>query len=90
MPIVTVQQGPRDIELKRELVKRVTDAFVDAYRSPPRPSRSGSTRSPPTAGAPRESSPRTSSPDAGARGEHMDHMDHMDRGRCGQIGRAHV
>ena len=34
MPIVTVQQGPRDIELKRELVKRVTDAFVDAYRIP--------------------------------------------------------
>lgn len=34
MPIVTIQQGPRDIELKRELVKRVTDAFVDAYKIP--------------------------------------------------------
>ncbi|MEV5872992.1 4-oxalocrotonate tautomerase DmpI [Streptomyces sp. NPDC052101] len=34
MPIVTIQQGPRDVELKRELVKRVTDAFVDAYRIP--------------------------------------------------------
>ncbi|MEU6777094.1 4-oxalocrotonate tautomerase DmpI [Streptomyces sp. NPDC046759] len=34
MPIVTVQQGPRDTELKRELVKRVTDAFVDVYRIP--------------------------------------------------------
>lgn len=34
MPIVTVQQGPRDIALKRDLVKRVTDAFVDAYRIP--------------------------------------------------------
>ncbi|MEU2379954.1 4-oxalocrotonate tautomerase family protein [Streptomyces misionensis] len=30
----TVQQGPRDAELKRDLVKRVTDAFVDAYRIP--------------------------------------------------------
>lgn len=34
MPIVTVQQGPRDVELKRELVRRITDAFVDAYRIP--------------------------------------------------------
>ncbi|MEU5089896.1 4-oxalocrotonate tautomerase DmpI [Streptomyces sp. NPDC021356] len=34
MPIVTVQQGPRDTELKRDLVKRVTDAFVDAYHIP--------------------------------------------------------
>ncbi|MFF1379080.1 4-oxalocrotonate tautomerase DmpI [Streptomyces sp. NPDC058308] len=34
MPIVTVQQGPRDIELKRELVKQITDAFVDAYKIP--------------------------------------------------------
>jgi 4-oxalocrotonate tautomerase len=34
MPIVTVQQGPRDVELKRDLVKRVTDAFVDAYKIP--------------------------------------------------------
>jgi len=35
MPIVTVQQGPRDTELKRDLVKRITDAFVDAYRIAP-------------------------------------------------------
>ncbi|MET7702497.1 MULTISPECIES: 4-oxalocrotonate tautomerase DmpI [unclassified Streptomyces] len=34
MPIVTVQQGPRTIELKRELVARITDAFVDAYKIP--------------------------------------------------------
>ncbi|MEU9182585.1 4-oxalocrotonate tautomerase DmpI [Streptomyces sp. NPDC048550] len=34
MPIVTIQQGPRDVELKRELVKRVTNAFVDAYKIP--------------------------------------------------------
>ncbi|MER6270250.1 4-oxalocrotonate tautomerase DmpI [Streptomyces sp900105755] len=34
MPIVTVQQGPRDPELKRDLVRRVTDAFVDAYKIP--------------------------------------------------------
>ncbi|MYW66672.1 4-oxalocrotonate tautomerase [Streptomyces sp. SID8379] len=34
MPIVTVQQGPRDVEAKRELVKKITDAFVDAYKLP--------------------------------------------------------
>ncbi|MFI5523180.1 4-oxalocrotonate tautomerase DmpI [Streptomyces platensis] len=34
MPTVTVQQGPRSVELKRELVKQITDAFVDAYRIP--------------------------------------------------------
>lgn len=34
MPIVTVQQGPRSVELKRELVARITDAFVDAYKIP--------------------------------------------------------
>ncbi|PYC87939.1 4-oxalocrotonate tautomerase [Streptomyces tateyamensis] len=34
MPIVTVQQGPRDVALKRELVARITDAFVDAYQIP--------------------------------------------------------
>ncbi|HTJ72340.1 MAG TPA: 4-oxalocrotonate tautomerase DmpI [Actinospica sp.] len=34
MPIVTVQQGPRDIELKRDLVARITDAFVDALKVP--------------------------------------------------------
>ncbi|WP_372463380.1 4-oxalocrotonate tautomerase DmpI [Actinospica acidithermotolerans] len=34
MPIVTVQQGPRDVELKRDLVARITDAFVDALNVP--------------------------------------------------------
>jgi 4-oxalocrotonate tautomerase len=34
MPIVTVLQGPRDVELKRDLVRRITDAFVDAYKIP--------------------------------------------------------
>ncbi|MCC3775481.1 4-oxalocrotonate tautomerase family protein [Streptomyces sp. UNOB3_S3] len=34
MPVVTVQQGPRSIELKRDLVRRITDAFVDAYQIP--------------------------------------------------------
>ena len=31
MPIVTVQQSPRDLERKRRLVTGITDAFVDAY-----------------------------------------------------------
>jgi 4-oxalocrotonate tautomerase len=34
MPVVTIHQGPRTVELKRDLVKRVTDAFVDAYHVP--------------------------------------------------------
>jgi 4-oxalocrotonate tautomerase len=34
MPIVTVQQGPRTVELKRDLVQRITEAFVDAYQIP--------------------------------------------------------
>jgi 4-oxalocrotonate tautomerase len=34
MPIVTVQQGPRTVELKRELVKRITDAFVESLAVP--------------------------------------------------------
>jgi 4-oxalocrotonate tautomerase len=34
MPIVTVQQGPRSVELKRELVERITGAFVEAYQIP--------------------------------------------------------
>lgn len=34
MPVVTVQQGPRSIELKRELIARITDAFVDVYKLP--------------------------------------------------------
>ena len=31
MPIVTVQQSPRDLEIKRRLVAGITQAFVDAY-----------------------------------------------------------
>ena len=31
MPIVTVEQSPRDIERKRRLVAGITEAFVDAY-----------------------------------------------------------
>jgi 4-oxalocrotonate tautomerase len=31
MPIVTVQQSPRDLEKKRALVAGITQAFVDAY-----------------------------------------------------------
>ncbi|WP_338399762.1 4-oxalocrotonate tautomerase DmpI, partial [Streptomyces rimosus] len=34
MPVVTVQQGPRSTELKRELVRQITDAFVDALHVP--------------------------------------------------------
>jgi 4-oxalocrotonate tautomerase len=34
MPNVTIQQGPRSVELKRDLVRRITDAFVDAYQIP--------------------------------------------------------
>lgn len=31
MPIVTVQQSPRDLEPKRRLVAGITEAFVEAY-----------------------------------------------------------
>jgi 4-oxalocrotonate tautomerase len=31
LPIVTVQQSPREIEQKRSLVVGITQAFVDAY-----------------------------------------------------------
>jgi 4-oxalocrotonate tautomerase len=31
VPIVTVQQSPRDLERKRALVAGITQAFVDAY-----------------------------------------------------------
>lgn len=34
VPVVTVLQGPRDVELKRDLVKKITEAFVDAYNCP--------------------------------------------------------
>jgi 4-oxalocrotonate tautomerase len=35
VPIVTVQQSPRDLELKRRLVAGITQAFVDAYELEP-------------------------------------------------------
>jgi len=31
MPIVTVQQSPRDLDRKRRLVEGITQAFADAY-----------------------------------------------------------
>jgi 4-oxalocrotonate tautomerase len=34
MPNVTIQQGPRDVELKQELIQKITDAFVDTYKIP--------------------------------------------------------
>lgn len=34
MPIITVLQGPRTVELKRDLVKNLTDAMVDTYGVP--------------------------------------------------------
>jgi 4-oxalocrotonate tautomerase len=35
VPIVTVQQSPRDLERKRRLVAGITQAFVDAYEIRP-------------------------------------------------------
>ena len=34
MPTVTVQQGPRSVELKRALVANITAAFVDTLGLP--------------------------------------------------------
>ena len=34
MPIITVQQGPRSIDLKRDLVRRLTDAMVESLGIP--------------------------------------------------------
>lgn len=34
MPTVTVLQGPRPIEVKRELIRGITDAFVDVLGIP--------------------------------------------------------
>jgi 4-oxalocrotonate tautomerase len=31
VPIVTVEQSPRDVEAKRRLAAGITQAFVDAY-----------------------------------------------------------
>ncbi|HJP74165.1 MAG TPA: 4-oxalocrotonate tautomerase DmpI [Pseudonocardiaceae bacterium] len=35
MPVVTIQQGPKTVEQKRELIKQITDAFVSAYDTSP-------------------------------------------------------
>jgi len=35
MPIVTVQQSPRELSRKRLLVARITEAFVEAYAVAP-------------------------------------------------------
>ena len=35
MPIVTVQQSPRDLDRKRRLVAGITQAFIDAYEVAP-------------------------------------------------------
>ena len=45
MPIVTIQQSPRELEPKRRLVAGITQAFVDAYGVAPKPCRCSSTRS---------------------------------------------
>jgi 4-oxalocrotonate tautomerase len=34
MPIVTILQGPRDVEVNRELLRKITDSFVDVYTIP--------------------------------------------------------
>jgi 4-oxalocrotonate tautomerase len=34
MPIVTILHGPRDAEAKRELLRKITDSFVDVYAIP--------------------------------------------------------
>jgi 4-oxalocrotonate tautomerase len=35
MPVITIQQSPRDVELKRRLAASVTAAVVDVYRLHP-------------------------------------------------------
>lgn len=35
MPIVTVQQLPKTVEQRQDLVARITQAFVDAYGNAP-------------------------------------------------------
>ena len=54
MPNITVQQMPKTTEQKRELVARITDAFMDVYGPLRRACTCGSRRSaarttPPTA-----------------------------------------
>ena len=35
MPIVTIEQSPRELDQKRDLIERITQAFVDAYAVQP-------------------------------------------------------
>lgn len=35
MPIVTIQQFPRDLAQKRELARRITEAFAEVYGAKP-------------------------------------------------------
>lgn len=35
MPIVTIQQSPRSVEMKRQLARQITDAFIECYGLPP-------------------------------------------------------
>lgn len=35
MPIVTIQQFPRDLAQKRELARRITEAFGEVYGTKP-------------------------------------------------------
>ena len=35
MPIVTIQQSPRTLEMKRKLAEKVTAAFVECYELQP-------------------------------------------------------
>ncbi|MDA0168560.1 4-oxalocrotonate tautomerase family protein [Solirubrobacter taibaiensis] len=41
MPIVTVQQSPRDLDARRRLVEGITHAFVEAYGVKPATGTSG-------------------------------------------------
>ena len=35
MPVITIQQSPRTVELKRKLAKELTEIFVSVYEIPP-------------------------------------------------------
>ena len=34
MPVVQILEGPKDVALKRELIEKITAAFVDTYDMP--------------------------------------------------------
>lgn len=34
MPVVQILEGPKSVELKRELVAKITAAFVETYQMP--------------------------------------------------------